>query len=116
MAQLALGVVGAVIGSYFGQPQIGFMIGSAIGGMVDPQKIKGPKLSDLKVQGSSYGATEPVVYGGVRIAGNVIWSTDLVEHEADGGGKGGPQVTNYTYSVSCAINICAGPATSIRRI
>ena len=119
MAQLALGVVGGVIGYYVGGPEgarAGFLIGSTIGGVIDPQKIKGPRLSDLKIQNSSYAATEPIVYGGVRVAGNVVWSSDMVEHEDESGGKGGPQVTNFTYSVSCAINICAGPATSIRRI
>lgn len=115
MAQLAFSVVGGVVGAYFGQPALGWAIGSAIGGVVDPQRIQGPRLSDLKVQASAYGAAEPIVYGGVRIAGNVVWSADLVEH-SDSGGKGGPVVTNFTYTVSMAINICAGHIDSVRRI
>ena len=32
MANLVMGAVGAVVGGYFGSPQLGFMIGSALGG------------------------------------------------------------------------------------
>ena len=46
---------------------------------------------DLSVQTSSYGSPIPRVYGTMRVAGTVVWATDLQEEEAiDGGGKGGP--------------------------
>lgn len=32
----ALTLVGAVVGSFYGQPQLGAMIGPAIGGMAEP--------------------------------------------------------------------------------
>ena len=110
------GVVGAVIGLFFGNPQLGYVIGSAIGGYVDPTKIQGPRIADRTVQVSSYGATVPIRYGGDACAGSIIWSTDLEEHDVEDDGKGGPTVVNHTYSVSCAVLIGEGPIPGIRRI
>jgi hypothetical protein len=31
----------------------------------------------------------------MRVAGTVIWATDLVEHKSTSGGKGQPRVTTY---------------------
>lgn len=111
------GVIGAAIGFFTPiGPVWGYAIGSAIGGVVDPTKIDGPRLQDRKVQVSSYGAPIPILYGGTAGAGNVIWSTDLVEHDVESDGKGGRVVTNHTYSVSCAILIAEGVIPGIRRI
>ena len=54
--------------------------------------------------------------------GNVIWSTDLIvtQHNSTAGGKGGATATvsqtSYTYSVHCAVGICAGPIAGINAI
>ena len=122
MASLALGAVGAFIGFEIGGPtgaQIGWMIGAGVGSMLERQSIDGPHLQDLTVQVSTVGNDIPIIYGAYRVAGNCIWSTDLVEHAQDsGGGKGGggPSVTTYTYSVSTAIALCAGPIVGVRKI
>ena len=119
MAQLALAAAGAAIGGFFGGPvgaQIGWAAGSLIGGVLFAPDQQGPRLQDTKVQVSSYGAAVPICYGGVRVAGNVIWSTNLQEHAEDASGKGGPSVTNYSYSVSCAVLIAEGEIAGIRRI
>jgi len=120
-------VIGATIGAPFGQPllgaQIGFAIGSGIGAAVFPEKgpvIVGPRLRDLDVQSSSYGLPIPIVFGTTRLAGNIIWATQIKEtRREDGGGKGGgggsTQVT-FTYSIDCAIAICEGPIIGIRKI
>lgn len=85
-----------------------------------PPDIVGPKLNDLKVQSSAYGLAIPKVYGSVRLAGNVIWASDLVEtsHSQDSGGKGGKSQTStwFTYSVSFAIGLCATQIQGIGRI
>ncbi len=112
------GLIGAVIGFFVGGPTgayYGFVAGSMVGSLVDPAVVDGPRLGDLKVQNASYGISEPICYGGDRLGGNLLWTTDLVEHESEGG-KGGPSVNNFTYTVSCGINICAGPVESLRRI
>lgn len=119
MAQLALGVAGAVVGGMFGGPlgaSIGWSLGSAAGAALDPQKIQGPRLTDLRLQGSSYGQMCPIVYGSMRVAGNVVWQTDLVEHAKTEGGKGGPEVTTYSYSASFRTRFCEGAVGTITRL
>lgn len=126
MASLVLGAVGAVVGAYFGQPQLGWAIGSAIGSAIDAANkdaphTTGPRLSDLKLQQSTYGAPIPRPYGSIRIAGNVIWQTDLIEHEEtkeEEGGKGGdpPTTTTFRYTASFAVLLCEGPIYNVRKI
>ncbi|MCK4609477.1 MAG: phage tail protein, partial [Gammaproteobacteria bacterium] len=85
---------------------------------------EGPRLESLQVQTSTYGRDIPIVYGGARIAGNVIWSAGIQEKKhtttTTQGGKGGPEVssteTTYTYSASFAIGLCEGEIAAISRI
>lgn len=121
--QQALGVVGGVVGMFFGYPQLGFVVGSLVGGLLTPkEKIEGPRVEDLKVQVSTYGAGIPVVYGNARVGGNVIWSTDKIETETteDVGKGGGAESTTYRYFVHMRIRLCETPANgesvSIRKI
>jgi hypothetical protein len=114
------GVVGGAIGFFVGGPagaQWGFMIGSAIGGYVDPMKIEGPRLTDAMQQTSQDGVPIPFGYGTFPTAGNIIWTDELKEHKKEERqGKGGPEVTSYTYTRSCAVGICAGPITGLLMI
>jgi hypothetical protein len=114
------GIVGAVVGYYSGNTSLGFAVGSAIGGALDPDVIKAPSLADRSVQVSTQGVPIPIVYGGTRGAGNVIWSTDLQESVTEDSSCGGPTVERKTYSVSCAIMICEPPIgeeiAGVRRI
>src|SRR4249920_1357823 len=102
MASLALGVAGAAIGFVAGGPfgaSVGFMLGSALGTALFPTTVRGPTLTDLRLQGSSYGAPIGIVWGSFRCGGNVIWKTDLIPHEHKSGGKG-PQVVTTSYTAS----------------
>ncbi len=106
---------------------IGQAVGSIAGSFIDDQLFgtsvtrDGPRLSDLDVQASTEGAAIPRVYGRVRLAGQVIWSTKFKETattSSSGSGKGtggGSSVntTSYTYSVSCAVALCEGPITRV---
>lgn len=123
-----------VVGAYFGGPYgatAGSLIGGYFGRSIDAkdytQDLQGPRLSDNKVQLASYGVPRPRVYGALALAGNVIWTSDLIEtahtssstQEAGKGGGGDSQTTNvttYTYSVNCAIGVCDGPIAGICRI
>ena len=128
MASIVLGTVGAVLGSFVGSPQIGWAIGSALGGALSGKSgidstQEGPRITDLAVQQSTWGNFIPIVYGCTRLAGNVIWSTDIIETKntttTSSGGKGGGGTqtqTYYTYSVDLAIGICKGPIVGINRI
>lgn len=103
------GVIGGVIGAYFGNAQLGWMIGSAIGGYVDPTVIKGPRLSDSSRQTAQDGVPIPFGFGTFPTAGNIIWSDKLREHkQKKRQGKGGPVQETFVYTRSYAIGICEG--------
>ena len=127
MAVLALGVVGSALGSAIGIGASagwlgGVMLGNLLFGGGKGQNIEGPRIDDLSVQTSTYGAPIPLVYGTMRISGNVIWSTPLKETRTvkkSSGGKGGGKKssqTTYSYSVSFAVGLCLGPVATVRRI
>jgi len=126
MAVLALGLVGAGLTSAIGiGATIGWMGGVVLGNLLFGSKgsnTEGSRLSDLSVQTSTYGGTIQLVYGTMRVSGNVIWSTDLQETRhvsRQSGGKGGggsATTTTYTYSVSFAVALCAGPVSTVRRV
>lgn len=127
MAVLALGVVGAGLGSAIGIGASagwlgGVLLGNLLFGGQKGQNIEGPRLDDLSVQTSTYGAPMPLVYGTMRISGNVIWSTPIKETKTKkkvGGGKGGGKKstqTTYSYSVSFSVGLCVGPVATVRRI
>jgi hypothetical protein len=103
------GIIGAVIGYFVGSPQIGWAVGSAIGGALDPDVVEGPRLNDRSVQVSTYGVSIPIIYGGTQGAGNIIWATDLIEHEEEESSCGGPTVVQHTYSCSFAVLIGEPP-------
>lgn len=86
-------------------------------------KTEGPRLSDLKVQVSTYGNAIPRVYGeAVRTAGNVIDKSDLHERKKKKRKKMLGIVmasnTTYFYSVDLVILICEGqlPDNALRRV
>lgn len=96
----ALPYVGAAVGAYFGQPQLGWAIGSVFSMALAPaQKSQGPKLDDLKVVGLAYGQPIPYIQGTHRTAGQLIWSSDRREIATQTEqGKGGPRQENTTYT------------------
>lgn len=125
MASIALGIVGGVIGGIAGGPggaALGWSIGTVVGGLLFPPHMDGGdrgRLDDLRVTGSTYATMIPRVWGTMRLGGNIIWATDLVEHsssESVGGKGGGGSVTNYTYTVSMAVAVCRGPITKVTKI
>lgn len=63
MARQVLPWVGAAVGSIWGQPQLGFMIGSLVGNAIDPQVIEGPKLGEGQNNRASEGGYRPIVLG-----------------------------------------------------
>lgn len=114
MATLVLSSVGTALGG-----PVGGAIGALIGQSIDQQLLgpasRGPRLGDLKIQSSSYGTQIPRVYGSMRIAGTVIWATDLVESGEMSGAKGQPGET-FSYSVSLAVALSSRELESVGRI
>jgi hypothetical protein len=117
MATLVLTAVGAAVGG-----PIGAAIGAIAGQQIDarlfaPKARRGPRLGDLSVQTSSYGNALPKIFGSMRVAGTVIWATDLQEHRSSsGGGKGRPRTVNYSYSASFAVALSGRPIRAVKRI
>jgi hypothetical protein len=105
------GVVGAVIGYFIPGvgPALGYAIGSAAGGLLFPEQVEGPRLEDLRAQSSEYGRPIPITFGTIALGGNVIWASELIEVANEEGGKGGPEVTSYSYFANFAVAICEGP-------
>lgn len=118
MATVVLTAVGTALGG-----PIGAAIGGVLGNVIDQQILfkpkgrEGPRLSDLQIQASTYGAQIPRLFGTMRVAGTVIWATDLKEvRSKSGGGKGRPSVASYSYSASFAVALSARAIGSIGRI
>jgi len=141
MAQFAGRIVGTVAGAaggfFLGGPAgalqgaaIGYQLGSAVDQSNAPDSylpdVIGPRLSDLEVQKSAYGDIMPIIYGSVRLGGNIIWAqnikeTEVRETQSSSGGKGGgpSQIqtsVTYAYSATIAIAICEGPIDEVVRI
>ncbi len=142
MADIVLPVVGGVTGFVLGGPS-GAVLGANLGAglastfFARTQRVQlptqeGPRLADLRAQVSTYGNMIPQVFGTMRLAGNVIWSTDIKEVKTEktttqtsgGGGKGGgggsvstsQTSVTYEYFVTLAIAICEGPIDEIIRV
>jgi hypothetical protein len=142
MTDIVLPVVGGVTGFLLGGPAgavLGANIGMTASRMLFPKHTRvqlptqeGPRLADLRAQTSTYGNIIPKVYGSMRMAGNVIWATDIKEvrretttsQTSSGGGKGGgggsvtTSQTNVTYEyyVTLAIAICEGTIDEVIRV
>jgi hypothetical protein len=116
MATLVLSTVGTMLGG-----PVGGVIGSLLGQSIDQQLFgpgprDGPRLGDLAVQTSSYGTPVPRLFGTMRVAGSIIWSTDLQESSETQGAKGQPDTVTYSYSVSFAVALSSRPILGIGRI
>lgn len=116
----ALPFVGAAVGSFFGAPQVGWMIGSLASSAFQPtQKTHGPRLSDLKVSGMAYGQPIPWIQGTHRTAGQLIYSSDRREiatttRQGKGGGKS--RNTTYTYEVDCLFLLSSNELEGLLRV
>jgi hypothetical protein len=125
-------------------PQIGSVMGGAIAGPIGSAighgaatiigqefenrltrkrpAMLGPRLMEISLQTASYGKMIPIVYGTAKLAGNIIWASEIKEdrhnHYRRRGKSGGRSVvaTEFTYRVSLAIAICEGEVNEIQRV
>lgn len=114
MATLVLTVAGGAIAGPAGATA-GSLLGNAIDHRLFGAARRGGRLSDLRVQAGAYGTPIPKLFGTMRVAGTVIWATDLVEHPVAGAGagKGGG---GYAYTASFAVALSSRPIRAVRRI
>lgn len=118
MATLVLTAVGTAIGGPIGGA-LGALAGQAFdhGVLFRSGPREGPRLTELRVQTSSYGSAIPQLFGTMRVAGTVIWSTDLIETRAVArAGKGQPGTARYSYRASFAVLLSARRVASVGRI
>ena len=135
MATIVLSAAGAAVGASVGggvfglsSVVIGRAIGATIGRAIDQrlmgvgsQTVETGHVERFRLTGASEGSTVAQVYGRMRVGGQVIWATEFEEHKktSGGGGKGapkGPQVTEYSYSVSLAVALCEGVISRVGRV
>ncbi len=146
MATLALAVAGAAVGSallpagvtVLGATLTGAAIGSQVGAIAgsfidqalfgaagQSRALNGPRLTELRITGSSEGAPIPRLYGRARIGGQIVWATDFEEEAVTGsqagGGKGGmlgsqSKTTEYRYYASFAVALAEGEIAGIGRV
>lgn len=74
-------------------------------------------MEDKRVQSNTYGQPIPICYGTIRVAGQTVWSSELIEASEEVGGKGGSDgATIYRYSVNTLTSVCEGPIGAVLRI
>lgn len=122
MAQLVLAAAGAQIGGYaitgtilgMTGASFGWAVGSLVGSMLGQKGTHTvqPGIGDKSVQASTYGAFKTIIYGTVRVAGNVIDGVSEVREvrKTTRVGKGGPKSTNTTLSWNADVAIDIGQA------
>jgi len=134
MATLVLAGIGSAVGASLGGGILGIssvVIGKAVGatlGAVIDQRVFGAgseavevgRAERLRIMGSREGAAMERIWGQMRVAGQVIWSSNFMESvKVSGGGKGTPSVPEtkeYSYSVSVGIAVCEGEITRLGRV
>ena len=107
-------------------PGPGAFIDQALFGAAGQSRaLAGPRLTELRVTGSSEGAPIPRLYGRARIGGQLVWATDFEEEvvtgSQSGGGKGGmlgaqSKTAEYRYYASFAVALCEGEIAGIGRV
>jgi len=115
MAQVILSSLGTAIGG-----PVGGALGRLAGSLVDraaidaltPARIVGRNLLGLQLNATAEGAPMACAFGRARLPGQIVWAANFKQKKvavATGGGKGGPNVETYSYSLSFAVAVCEGP-------
>jgi hypothetical protein len=135
MATLLLSAAGAAIGGSFGGTvaglsslALGKAAGATLGSVIDQrllglgsEPVETGRVERFRVMGSGEGADLPRVFGRMRVAGQLIWSSRFLEtvNKTNVGGKGAggsASVRQYSYSISVAVALCEGEIARVGRI
>ncbi len=123
----------AATGGFAAGAAIGATLGAAAGSYIDqtylyplftsPQHNNGARINDLPVQTASEGVGINFCFGAEnRLAGTVIWLSDLIEVKVEdtqggkGGGGGSVTSTTYDYYYHVAVAVCEGEIEDIDKI
>ena len=132
MATIVLAAAGAAVGSGFGGAVLGLsgaVIGRAVGatlGRALDQRLLGAgggavetgRVERFRLTGAREGADLPLIWGRMRVGGQVIWASRFQETRITrrSGKLSGRQDVEFTYSVSLALALGEGPIRGIGRI
>ncbi len=99
----------------------GKLIGNTITNAVFGGKhlVSGQRLGSIHQQKIKYGESIPNVYGKMKIAGNIIWMSEVNEHVKTSKKRVKLQEeihSEYLYTISLAIGLCEGKISSIGKI
>ncbi|MEM9600562.1 MAG: glycoside hydrolase TIM-barrel-like domain-containing protein, partial [Pseudomonadota bacterium] len=86
---------------------------------LDNRVFEGPRLDSFHLQTSRDGAPMARVFGRARLAGQVIWASqvrEIASEESVGGKGGGPTRRDYRYTISFAVGLCEGEILGVDRI
>ena len=111
-------IIGSNLGSIAGQA-LGDAASQKLMGKPTISKVVGRRLSDIQIQSSIYAVAIPLLYGRMRIAGNIIWVSALQEEENLRHVRSAYSKTayvSYRYKISLAIGLCEGETQHIERI
>lgn len=112
-----LGAAGAVVGAFFGNPQLGYMIGSSVGALIAPGTIKGPSIGEIAQQTAQEGVPRPIVFAiSPPMQGNIIDQGPPVIVKKKSSGKGGPKVVTESVFRTYAVRVCEGPIRGFVRV
>ena len=117
MATLVFSSIGTALGGPLGGA-IGALAGRQLDGTLFGSGARnGSRLRELDVSLSSYGVALPRIHGRMRVAGAIIWATELQEHsQLQGGAKGQAAVNAFSYTANLAVAVSSRPVTGIGRI
>lgn len=104
-----------------GAKTVGDLVGNTIADTIfgSRKTIHGKRVHHINEQKMAEGEFIPNVYGKVRLAGSIIWMSDVSEYltvEKKRSKSSETSRTDYTYTVSLAIGLCEGPISSVGRI
>ena len=132
MATIVLAAAGAALGSGMGGAVLGLsgaVVGRAVGatvGRVLDQRLLGlgggavetGRVERFRLSGAREGADLPLVWGRMRVGGQVIWASRFEETRVTrrSGKLSGRSEVQFTYSVSLALALGEGPILGIGRI
>jgi hypothetical protein len=122
MAELVLSRLGQAAGEALLQKGLAFlasaagrMAGAAIDNAFLTPPVEGPRVQDFHLTEGREGAGVPIVYGRSRVGSQLIWAANFKERRDVEGGKGGPRVAEYSYSLSFAVGLCEGEVARVSR-
>lgn len=121
MAQTVLTIAGYAVGAYFGNPQLGAIIGSAIGAQYELSQLPDQEIgrqADLTLPRVDYGEPLSRFWGRYRTPGRVLWQGPIQERveTTDGGKGGGPEQKTYTYYCDVLYEVAHNEIDAVPRI